>query len=173
MIVRSLPDVAPRIAFSVWNVTATVSTERPSVAGRRSILVTFPEKMIPAARTNCGNPNAPVGATGARGGAKTRPGKRTGGDSAGKRGIIRAPGLVLREEESWGSKNERGSEQTSTSPKHGETSNLSVCSEENRETSQAYDNRNLKSVTDVTTFPNFGVRLQIVPETVIPQMGIR
>src|ERR1017187_5691105 len=50
--VSSSPGVAPRIAFSMWKVIATVSNAWPRVAGRRATAVTLPEKMVPAARAN-------------------------------------------------------------------------------------------------------------------------
>jgi hypothetical protein len=50
---------------------ATVSIACPRVAGRRAILVTKPEKIIPAARAICGNPIVPhlaIGGNGLNGG---------------------------------------------------------------------------------------------------------
>ena len=64
--VRFSPGVAPRIAFSIWKVMATVSTAWPRVAGRRVIEVTVPEKIVPAARAikRGHNPMCPRGVMG-------------------------------------------------------------------------------------------------------------
>src|SRR6266516_6440179 len=61
---------------------ATVSTACPNVAGRRSMPVTVPEKIIPEARTNWGKPDKPGEATGKRNEEEEEPaGCRGGGTS--------------------------------------------------------------------------------------------
>src|ERR1700727_1805537 len=73
--VKVSPGVAPRIALSTWKLMATVSMAWPPVAGRRTMAVTVPAKIVPAARATGGNP---IG-TGGTGSGSVVVGSRPGG----------------------------------------------------------------------------------------------
>src|SRR5215472_13813174 len=108
---------------------------------------TVPEKMVPAARENAGNPNTPGGVIGTRGGRTILTGRQAGGRRIDRKSRRNAGQSHILPSRRQSRKEQHQYEQTSTSPDHGETSNPNVCSEGNRKTCQPTLRASQKSVT--------------------------